>query len=117
MRFQSTPAKKGCALISPAPLTPRRSLLSAIRRFIRSAEEGDRFASWGSWKVFFQCKIFWQVTEGSSEKNLLVKSEELRGVAHQHFEQDYADAPPVDGFGVALLGEDFGGDVVGGADG
>lgn len=33
-----------------------------------SVAAGERLASGGMFKVFLQCKIFWQVTDGSSEK-------------------------------------------------
>ena len=84
MRFQSTPAKNGCTLISSTPLTPSLSsrylaskltnhkislLASVIRRFSKSAAAGLKFASGGITSVLRQFRIFWQVIEGSSEKN------------------------------------------------
>ena len=66
---KSIPLKNGCALISSTPLRPRRVSVSQINLFKISVEAEERFASGGTLKVFRQCMIFWQVMDGSSEKN------------------------------------------------
>ena len=43
--------------------------MSQISLFKISVEAAERFASGGTLKVLRQCMIFWQVIEGSSEKN------------------------------------------------
>ena len=66
--FQSNPLKKGWRLISSAPLNPSLASGVVTNFLIKFSASKDKFASKGIVKYCFHFTIFWQVSDGFSEK-------------------------------------------------